>query len=83
MTEQTFISSQRGRMIKIKINKTAGFITFHFSQEGGREFYSIPIKPWVEDLTDRLTREDNWHNHMAEKNWFSPLMENFINENTK
>ena len=34
-------------------------------------FYYIPINEWKRDKTENLDREDNWHNHMKEKNWFT------------
>ena len=83
MTRKTFVSPHRGRMIEIRIDEMPGWITFHFSQEQDREFYSIPMEEWVSDLTNRLDRSDNWHKHMMEKNWFSEPMKNFITQNVK
>lgn len=46
-------------------------------------FYWINKNDWVSDRTERLDREDNWHFHMKEKNWFTDEMEKFIDNNTK
>lgn len=83
MSKKQFISPHRGRMIEVRVDETTGWITFHFSQEQDREFYSIPISEWISDRTNRLDRPDNWHNHMADKNWFSEQMKKFIDDNTK
>lgn len=82
MKKKTFVSPQKGRMIEVVVNPETGYVTFHYSQERGREFYSIPIPEWVADLTNRLDRPDNWHNHMMEKNWFSQPMKDFITNAT-
>ena len=83
MQKKTFVSNQRGRLIEIRVDKKSGWITFHYTQEGNREFYSIPVSDWVRDLTERLDREDNWHNHMMVKTWFSEPMKSFINQSVK
>jgi len=83
MATKTFITAQRGRMVDVKIDSETGWITFHYPQEGNRKFYSIPIKDWVYDKTNRLDRDDNWHKHMMEKNWFSEKMADFINKHCK
>jgi hypothetical protein len=67
------------RAINIKINED--YITFHFKDEGDREFYYIPKTDWINDKTEILDREDNWHFHMKEKVWFTNEMESFINKN--
>ena len=46
-------------------------------------FYWIGVDEWVNDKTNRLDREDNWHKHMKRKNWFTEDMAEFINNNTK
>lgn len=46
-------------------------------------FYWIGVDDWVNDKTNRLDREDNWHKHMKRKNWFTEDMAEFINNNTK
>ncbi len=47
------------------------------------EFYWIMKKEWISDrTTTRQGREDNWHTHMAEKNWFTVEMKKFIDANT-
>lgn len=68
------------RPITVRINDDC--ITFHFKNEGDREFYSIPKEEWVSDKTNRLDREDNWNRHMMEKTWFNNDMKTFLNENT-
>lgn len=80
--EKTFSTIPKGRLVTIRINSETNWITFHYTSEGMREFYSIPIPEWVGDKTQRRDRPDNWHFHMAEKNWFTESMKNFINENT-
>ena len=70
---KTFVESQRGRMIEIKIDKNAELISFHFPQENDREFYSILIPEFNSD-------REHWHRHMMDKNWFSELMYKFIIE---
>ena len=44
-------------------------------------FYWINKRDWISDRTERLDREDNWHFHMKEKNWFTDEMEKFIDAN--
>lgn len=66
------------RPVTIKVED--GWIRFLFPKEGNREFYAIPVDHWTEDYTTRLDREDNFHNHMMRKNWFSKEMYCFINE---
>lgn len=83
MINKTFVSNQKGRLIEIRVDKKSGWITFHYPQEGGREFYSIPIADWLSDLTNRLDREDNWLNHMMEKTWFGEPMKQFISQSVK
>ena len=86
MKQQTFLPDTQfpvwnKRPITIKVGEH--FITFHFKKEHDREFYSIPKYDWISDRKEtRQGREDNWHNHMKEKVWFSGRMENFINSNT-
>ena len=46
------------------------------------EFYWIEKSQWVKDKTRNTERDDNWHNHMNGKNWFTDEMYNFINKNT-
>ena len=60
------------RPITVKVGDV--FISFHFTNEGDREFYDIPVNEWVSDKTNRQDRDDNWHNHMMEKVWFSQSM---------
>lgn len=43
------------------------------------EFYWIDKTNWVNDFTQRQGREDNWHNHMKDKNWFTGEMYKFMN----
>lgn len=68
------------RPIKIKLDDI-DFIVFHFPNEGDREFYHIPKREWINDKTNRQDREDNWHNHMMDKAWFTPSMKDFIDKN--
>ena len=80
--KKVFYNYMKGkRPIEIKIGEFQ--ITFHFKNEGNREFYSIPTDEWISDRTGRTGREDNWHFHMMEKNWFNQDMKTFINDNTK
>lgn len=83
MQSKTFVSSPRGRLIEVRVDKKSGWITFHYAQERNREFYYIPLSEWVSDLTNRLDRDDNWHNHMMQKTWFSQPMQQFINQCVK
>lgn len=46
------------------------------------EFYWIDKKDWIDDVTQRQDRGDNWHTHMREKTWFTNRMYDFINEAT-
>jgi hypothetical protein len=76
--EKTFYHHLNGqRPITVKI--VPDYVTFHFKNEGNREFYSIPKKEWDSDKTNRLDREDNWHTHMMNKTWFNQEMKDFIN----
>jgi hypothetical protein len=82
--EQTFYPKTKDfawnqRPITIKIAED--WITFHFKNEQDREFYDIPKRDWISDRKERLDREDNWHYHMKEKNWFTKEMEKYIDEN--
>ena len=82
--EQTFYPKTKDfgwnqRPITIKILED--WITFHFKNEQDREFYDIPKCDWISDRTERLDREDNWHFHMKEKNWFTDEMKKFIDAN--
>lgn len=65
----------------ISINVGKEFITFYFTNESNKEFYSIPREEWVTDRKYRLDREDNWHTHMSYKTWFTPSMKTYIDEN--
>ena len=44
-------------------------------------FYWILKNEWVNDESNRLDREDNWHKHMKQKLWFTEEMYNWINKN--
>lgn len=81
--EKTFYNYMKGkRPIEIKVGESR--ITFHFKKEGNREFYAIPTDEWISDRTStRQGREDNWHSHMMDKNWFNEDMKRFIDDNTK
>lgn len=80
--QNTFFNYINGRRpITVKVD--SHFISFHFKNENDREFYYIPTHEWVNDKTNRLEREDNWHRHMMEKTWFCQEMKNFINDCTK
>ncbi len=46
------------------------------------EFYWIDKEDWHKSKTQNLDRGDNWHVHMKEKNWFTPLMEKFMDDNS-
>jgi len=68
----------------IEVNVGPSRISFHFKKESNREFYAIPTDEWIDDrATTRQGREDNWHFHMTEKNWFNQDMKKFIDDNTK
>jgi len=43
-------------------------------------FYSIMKDYWIADTRERLDREDNFHYHMKQKNWFTQEMYNYINK---
>ncbi len=45
-------------------------------------FYSILVKYWISDATERLDRIDNFHTHMKQKTWFTQEMYNYINSQT-
>ncbi len=47
------------------------------------EFYNIEKRAWINDFTNNVTREDNFHNHMRKKNWFTGEMYNFLNDSCK
>lgn len=80
--ERTFNNYMNGRRpITVKIYDD--HITFHFKNEGNREFYHIPKEEWISDKVNRQDREDNWHAHMMRKTWFCSNMRDFINENTE
>lgn len=81
MIEKLFVS-ERGRMIKVIIEKESNLISFCLPQENNREFYSISMKEWISDKSERMDSSANWHNHMMEKRWFGRPMLNFLNENT-
>jgi hypothetical protein len=68
--QQTFFNNDRPITVKIDISH----ITFHFKNEGDREFYDIPKAEWHD-------KEANWHEHMAAKNWFTTTMADFIDKN--
>lgn len=70
MKTKQFVSPHRGRMIEVRVNAMPGWITFHFSQEQDREFYSIATVEW----------DETFKKHMRDKNWFSEPMEKFITE---
>lgn len=42
-------------------------------------FYSIMKDYWIADTRERLDREDNFHYHMKQKNWFTQEMYDYIN----
>ena len=46
-------------------------------------FYWIGKQDWIRDRTERLDRDDNFHTHMKEKNWFTTEMYNYINSQVK
>jgi len=70
--QQTFENgATQKRPITIKIEN--GCITFHFKNEGDREFYWIEVKDW----------DAKYLKHMNAKNWFSKEMADFINTNIK
>jgi hypothetical protein len=46
-------------------------------------FYYIMRKDWISDRGNRLDRDDNFHNHMRTKNWFTQEMYNYIESQTK
>lgn len=75
----------RDRVVLIKITKY--HILFYYDinrpQDELDEFYSIPVRDWISDRTERLDRGDNWHTHMKEKYWFTPEMKNYIDKNTQ
>jgi len=45
------------------------------------EFYWIDANDWNKSKTEYLDREDNWHTHMNNKNWFTKEMEKFLDLN--
>lgn len=49
-------------------------------EKGNHEFYWFDLGDWERDKTERLDREDNWHTHMNQKNWFTQEMANFLND---
>ncbi len=81
IAKKSFISPPRDRPVTIRIYTNG--ITFHFPNEGDREFYWIDKERWISDRTERLDRGDNFHNHMRHKNWFMEEMAEFINKNTQ
>ena len=52
-------------------------------EKGNHSFYWIGADEWHKSKTENLDRGDNWHTHMKEKNWFTPQMEKFMDDNTK
>ncbi len=80
--KKTFYHYMKGkRPIEVKIGPSR--ISFHFKNENNREFYAIPTDEWISDKIYRQGREDNWHLHMMEKNWFNQEMKKFIDDSTK
>lgn len=46
-------------------------------------FYWVGKDDWISDRTKtRQGREDNWHYHMMQKNWFTQEMKDWIDKNT-
>lgn len=43
-------------------------------------FYWIDKQNWIDDFTQRLDREDNFHKHMKEKKWFTVEMYEYLNK---
>lgn len=49
-------------------------------EAGNHSFYWMGLEEWINDKTQRLDRDDNWHKHMRRKNWFTEEMADFINQ---
>lgn len=78
--QKIFISPHwPNRPISVKINKSDGYVSFHFPNEGDREYYSFQIKDWIDDYNKKYPGSD-WINHMEEKVWFTSNIRKFINE---
>ncbi len=51
-------------------------------EAGNHGFYWMSADDWRKSKTENLDRADNWHIHMNQKNWFTPSMEKFMDDNT-
>lgn len=69
------------RPITVKV--TREYITFHFKNEGDREFYWLGTDDWINDSKNRPNDPSAWPRHMLKKSWFSEEMKEFIDESIK
>ena len=74
LAKETFITPPRNRKVTVRVFHE--HISFHFTEEGDREFYWFDKHQWLND-------RNQWEEHMGQKNWFTSEMLDFINQHTK
>lgn len=70
LRKKTFITQPRDRQVTVRVYEN--HVSFHYSEEGDREFYWFYMDDWKDP-------NRNWETHMEEKRWFTSEMLDLIN----